>query len=163
MPVETMLFVLLVVAVVALLVIAVLLSKLLKRQQVTQYELALDPRFTAQVANLGNSIRHHADVSAVLGLMDQISEHPDVIERLREYPEAVRAAAWIHCIDRLGGDLQHAQDSLSSTHKGPDYHYGGPSGKKSAIDRAQAHVNSIRVKLDAAIAASGQLVGPRAV
>lgn len=163
MPAETILLVLLFVAVVALFVIAVLLYKLLKRQQVTQYELSLDPRFTKQIADLGKSARHYADVSAVLGLMDQITEHPDVINKLREYPETVRAAAWIHCINRLGGDLQDAQDSLSIVHKNPDYHHGGPSGKKGAIDRAQAHVDGIRTKLDAAIAASGQLVGPRAV
>jgi hypothetical protein len=163
MPVEIILLVLLLVAVVALIVIAVLLSKLLKRQQVTQYELTLDPRFTKQIADLGKSVRHHADISAILGIMDKLTEDPTAIERLREYPETVRAALWLHYVKCLGDDLRQAQDELSRVHQARDYEFHGPSGKNSAIVTAQAHIDGIRKKLDAAIAASGQPVGPRAV
>lgn len=160
MPNET---ILLVVIAVLLLVVIVLLILLPRRRWISQYELTLDPTMREQVADIGKGIRHHAEVSAVLGLMDQLAEQPDAVERLRDYPETVRAAAWLHYINRLGSDLQKAQTELSTVHQTPDYRYSMLNTKSQAINAAQQHVDAIRRKLDAAIEASGQTVGPRAV
>ena len=154
--------ILLFVIIVLLLVAVTLLANLARRPRTVTYELGVDPTFRQQVAEIGKGVRHYADVSAVLGLLEQIEERPDIVERLREYPETVRAAAWLHYIDRLGHDLQQAQQVLSSEHQtDPSRYYNREAGKKTRINNAQEHVNSLRVKLDAAIAASGQKVGPR--
>jgi hypothetical protein len=157
---------LLIIVVVLLFVIAAVLIRMLFKPTPVRnvsFELTLEKDIDEALARLGAGIKHHATVSAVLALMDQIEEHPDAIERLKEYPETVRAAAWLHYINRLGADLQHAQNRLSAAHQSQTNYAYTDVHKQNAINTAQNHVKDVRAKLDAAIAASGQKVGPRAV
>lgn len=148
--------------IILLLIVAVtLLANLARKSRTVTYVLSLDPTFREQVAEIGNGVRHYADVSAVLGLLEQIEERPEVVERLREYSETIRTAAWLHYFDRLGHDLQQAQKSLSDAHQSTLGFGYASYDKEQAIKRAQQHVDNLRAKLDAAIAASGQKVGPR--
>ena len=163
MPNETNL---LLVAIVVLLVVAIsLLAALVRRPRTITYELSLDPTFREQIEALGQSARQHVDINAIVTLISQIEEQPDdVLEQLREYPATVQAAAWLHYIDRLGADLQQAQQKLSDVHQDAPHRYvGGEDGKQSHVRQAQQHVDNLRAKLDTAVKASGQKVGPRAI
>jgi hypothetical protein len=163
MPIAELMFI---IAVVLLVIIVVLLIKLLRKPMGPRnIEFLLNTNIKEVLEQVGSDVKHVADVSAVLSLMDQIEGQPDVIERLQEYPETVRAAAWIHYINCLGNDLRQAQLVLSHLHQKPytDWYTGDHRAKDQEVELAQSHVNGIRAKLDAAIAASGQKVGPRAI
>ncbi|HEX7484450.1 MAG TPA: hypothetical protein VF281_04865 [Candidatus Saccharimonadales bacterium] len=161
MPIAELMFI---IAVVLLAIIVVLLTRLLRKPMGPRnVEFLLNTNVEEVLERVGKGVKHHADVSAVLALMDQIEEHPDAIKRLQEYPEMVRAAAWLHYINCLGADLQSAQNRLSAAHRATTDHHFTETYKQNAITTAQKHVNDVRAKLDAAIAASGQKVGPRAI
>jgi hypothetical protein len=152
--------------IVVLLAIAVfLLIAIMRRPATVTYELSLDPTFREQVEALGQSAQRHFDINAVVELISQIEQQPDdIVERLRNYPATVQAAAWLHYTDRLGADLQQAQQKLSDAHQLDGNRIGGGEAtKQNWIQREQQHVNNLRAKLDAAVKASGQPVGPRAV
>lgn len=150
--------------VIVLIIIAVLLYGVLKQPRTFTYDIGLDPTFRDVIKELGDGARHHAEVSAVLGLLDLIEEQPELTERLRDYPAKVQAAAWTHYINCLGADLQQAQKELSSAHQlDAGILNGGDAAKQRRIQREQQHVDSLRAKLDRAVAASDQPVGPHAI
>jgi|GEM_PF-6403519 len=161
MPIAELMFII----VVALLVIIVVLLTMLLRKPIgpRNVEFLINTNIKEVLEKVGGDVRHVADVSAILSLMDQIEEQPDVIERLQEYPETVRAAVWIHYINCLGNDLRQAQLVLSEAHQAQTNYVFTDAHKQNAINNAQNHVKDLRAKLDAAIAASGQKVGPRAI
>ena len=144
-------------SIVLLIVIAVLLIGVLivlvKRRKPTT--VVLDTTgFTAELDRIMKSTAHAADVSAVLGLMEGLQEHPDALALIQDYPKTVQAAAWMHYINRLGSDLQAAQTMLSHAHQQT-----GPYMHEYRIDEArkacQQHVDNLQSKLDAAVKASG--------
>lgn len=145
---------------IVLIAIAVLLALLLRKQQNITCTLGIQPSIDEVINRLDRAVSHYADVNAVVAMIEQLDEHPGAIEQLQEYPEAVRTAAWLHYINILGSDLQAAQRRLSNAHQGK-LHY--TLDQQYAIRSAQADVESIRAKLDTAIADSGQKVGPRVV
>jgi len=150
--------ILLTLVLVALVVIAFILVK--RRKPIS---LVVDTtNFENHLEHVMASTAHAAEVSAVLGLMKQLDDQPDSLALIQSYPETVRAAAWLHYINRLGSDLQYAQKQLSDAHQ----RKGSYSSPYADIDRlrnaCQQHVDSVRAKLDRAIAASGQ-VGLRKV
>lgn len=102
------------------------------------------------LSEINDSIKHHAEISAVLGLIKQLDADPDAMELINSYPQTVRAAAMLHYVNTLGSALQHAQDDLARIHK----HYGSTA---QVTTSAQQDVDSIRHKLDAAVAASKQM------
>lgn len=159
MPFDLTTTLLVLIAVLLVLVVIVLFSTSRSSRTLT-YNLQLDPKFRNEMDGMLNGIRHAADISAVLGLLDQLEENPDAVALLQNYPETVRAAAWLHYINRLGSDLQHAQSELSNAHQS---NYAFPGTKEMAITSAQSHVDKVRSKLDTAIKASGIPARPHAV
>lgn len=142
-------------------VIAVLLWGVLKKRPQAQFLVQLND----EVARLQRAAEHHADVSAVVAMMRQLDElDEDAVELLERYPESVRAAAWLHYINRLGADLQAAQQRLSNAHQGTgpfaNYYSGDLPGLQK---KCQQHVDDLRAKLDKAIELSGQTGGLRSV
>lgn len=147
--------VLLVLLVNIILILVLILMQLIRNRKSTQIQLSVD--LTNLIQRLEAATRHHADVSAVVTMIQQLDElDEDVLELIRSYPETVRAAAWLHYVNVLGSDLQAAQLALSKAHR----NHSDPNGL--TIKSAQAKVDAIRVKLDKAIAASGQC-GPHIV
>lgn len=147
MYVQGILGLLLIVVVIMLIMIFIKLS----RPRPVGLTLEVD----AAINRLKAGIEHTVHVSAVLKLIEQIDQNPDSLELIKSYPETVRAAAWVHHINLLGGDLQSAQQRLSHAHRGtgPFAHY---SNRQDFIKYEQQQVDAIRTKLDAAIKASGQ-------
>ncbi len=95
--------------------------------------------------------QHHMAVSAVVEMIRQLdTAEPDALKALEQYPEQVRAAAWVHYINTLGASLKEAQDYLAYCHKT----YRSPGSP--TIREAQTKVDSLRARLDAAVEASGQ-------
>jgi len=142
------------VVVILLLLILVVAVVALHRMRSQSVNLAMDTgAIDDAIERLQHSVAHVVDVSAVVELIAQLDANPDAIELLKDYPEKVRAAAWLHYINKLGSDLQHAQNILSSAHRG-EINYGYERSKH--ISNAQRHVDEVRAKLDAAITASGQ-------
>lgn len=100
------------------------------------------------IERLGVASRQYADVNAVVEMIRQIAEgDADAVELLKQYPESVRAAAWLHYINTLGSSLQSAQNELSS-----DLEYHNPNGV--IVMATEAKVHAIRNMLNTAIAAS---------
>lgn len=147
-------------SIVLLIVIAALLIGVLvvlvKRHKPTT--VVLDSTgFTAELDRIMKSTAHAAEISAVLGLTKDLEDNPDALALIQDYPETVRAAAWLHYINRLGSDLQAAQTVLSHAHQqtGP-YEPGRFYGDLASAQKArQQHVDIVRAKLDAVIKASG--------
>lgn len=135
------------------------LVALIRKDTTPTLDLTLSAQFDEAIERLGRAVQHHADVSAVVEMVRQLDADPDALELLKSYPETVRAAAWLHYINTLGADLQHAQKSLSNAHTGRTQYYNQQGG----IDARQKDVDAIRAKLDAAIKASGQAAGPRPI
>lgn len=138
--------------VIAALLIGVLIVLVKRRKPTT---VVLDTTgFTAELDRIMKSTAHAAEVSAVLGLMKDLEDHPDALALIAEYPKTVQAAAWMHRINRLGSDLQAAQTMLSHAHQQT-----GPYMHEYRIDEArkacQQHVDNLQSKLDAAVKASG--------
>ena len=114
-----------------------------------QVLLPVEP--SRQIDELKAAAQHYADVSAVVEMMRQLDElDEDAVALLKSYPETVRAAAWLHYTNVLGADLQHAQKQLSMAHQ--TYQRADSHNVKAA----QAHVDSVRAKLDHAVQLSGQ-------
>lgn len=133
-----------------------LLIMLAKRRNPTPVVLDTSG-FTAELDRIMTSTAHAADVSAVLGLMEGLEEHPDALALIQDYPKTVQAAAWMHYINRLGSDLQAAQTMLSHAHQqtgpyAPNKYFGNITSAQKA---QQQLVDMIRTKLDAAVVASG--------
>lgn len=106
---------------------------------------------TPQIQQLQAAVEHHADVSAVVAMVRQLDAlDENALTLIKSYPETVRAAAWLHYINTLGADLQHAQQQLSAAHQ--MYR----RADSINVEAAQAHVDSIRDKLDRAVELSGQ-------
>ena len=161
MPIDTILLIL---VVLLLVLVAALLVKAQRQPRIFEMQIGIDPQLEEQVRRINDGVRHNIDVSAILEMFTQIEQFSDEDRaRLESYPETVRAAAWLHYINGLGRDLQHAQDELSQINRGPDHNFFLSGGKAETIKAAQLHVDGLRTKLDAAIAASGQTAGARAV
>lgn len=114
---------------------------------------------TEAVQRITNASAHAAQVSAVLSLVEQLEEHPDALERIREYPQLVVAATRVHYVNTLGSDLQYAQDQLSKAHRGQlnaRYSY----DRNRAIKAEQALVDALQAKLETAEAATRPPSGP---
>ena len=144
------------------LVIAVILlgviAWLLWRYRNAKMQVLLPVELSRQIDELKAAAQHYADVSAVVEMMRQLDElDEDAVALLKSYPETVRATAWLHYTNVLGADLQHAQKQLSMAHQ--TYQ----RADSHSVKAAQAHVDSVRAKLDHAIKLSGQPTGPRAV
>ncbi len=132
-----------------ILILVLILMQLIRNRKSTQVQLSIN--LTNQIQRLEAAAQHHADVSAVVTMIQQLDElDEDVLELIKSYPETVRAAAWLHYVNVLGSDLQAAQLALSKVHRD----HSDPNGP--TIKAAQTKVDAIRVKLDKAIAASGQ-------
>lgn len=123
---------------------------LIRKQANPTLDLSLSTQVSEAIQEIDRAISHHVDVSAVAEMVRQLDADPDVLELIKSYPETVRAAAWLHYINTLGADLQHAQKGLSKAHA----LYSNPQSPSTI--QAQANVDAIRAKLDAAIKASGQ-------
>ena len=136
--------------------IAIILFALLRKQQTAPKMISIAPGVDEAIERLKQSVEHHVDVSAVVGMINSFDTHPGALERLKNYPEDVRAAAWLHYINGLGAALQRAQKSLKQALE--EKYITDPY-----IELTQRKVDTIRAKLDAAIAASGQKIGPRSV
>ncbi len=106
------------------------------------------------LARIEQSAEHAANVSAVIGLVRQLDANPDALELIKNYPETVRAAAWLHHINLLGADLRYAQQRLSDAHQGKIRDF--TRSNQQIVDEYQQKVDAIRTKLDAAIMVSGQ-------
>ena len=153
---------------VLLVIVAMLIGLLLRKQGTAHLKATIDvsPQMAAEleavIHRIGAAAAHHADVSAVVELVRQLDANPDALELIKSYPETVRAAAWLHYVNSLGASLQVAQNCLRKAHDG-SYDRSYLYGHNAAVDDWQKRVDALRVKLDAAIAASGQGLGLRAV
>lgn len=126
-------------------IVAVLLVKSLRRKPV----FVVDVDMSTQIDELKAAAQHHMEVSSVVAMVRQLNElDPDALEQLRSYPQAVRAAAMLHYTNQLGADLREAHKRLSRAHGHVGY------GWANQQANAQAHVDSLQAKLDAAIARS---------
>ena len=124
--------------------VAALLVKNLGRKP----EFVIDVDMTSQIEQLRAAAQHHVEVSSVVAMVRQLEElEPDAIELLRSYPQSVRAAAMLHYTSALGSDLRAAHTQLSRMHQN------GPVWQKEQA-AAQAHVDALQAKLDAAVARS---------
>lgn len=123
------------------------------KQPQMDLELTLD--FSDQIQEIQNAAKHYADVSAVVSMVRQIDElDDDAVAQLKSYPKKVQAAAWIGLINNLGLDLQKAQKNLSDAHQRKGI-YTSVYEIGAARRSCQKHVDDVRAKLDAAVAASG--------
>lgn len=135
-----------------LVAIFILLWVFTQRKAAPQRDVSLRDELDAIVDRLGRAIQHHADVSAVIGLIRQLDADPEALELIKSYPETVRAAAWLHYINTLGAALHHAQKKLSYQYQADD-----GNDRYNLVSSRQKQVDDIRAKLDAAaIAASGR-------
>ncbi|MBI2797969.1 hypothetical protein HYX70_01545 [Candidatus Saccharibacteria bacterium] len=66
------------------------------------------------IEQLNAATRHHVQVQAVLALMDQFVEHPELMANLAEYSRQTVATALLNRVNTLGADLEVAQKALSS-------------------------------------------------
>lgn len=105
----------------------------------------------AKLQQLEKASVHHVDVSAVVKLVSQIDTNPDILERLKDYPKEVRAAAHLHYISILGSALQQAQEDHR---KYLEVH--GTSTIWSGPYDTDARVKHLRKSLDEAIEAYEQ-------
>lgn len=135
-----------------LFVIALCLVALLRKQWTNQVDVQLSAGIDEAITRLGQATQHYVDVNAVVAMVRQLDEHPDALELIKSYPESVRAAAWLHCINTLGSSLQEAQSQLAQKNKMRGQFGGTWEGD---VKRAQRYVDDIRAKLDAAVSASG--------
>jgi YesN/AraC family two-component response regulator len=149
-PILSFLIVLLLLAILVVLIIAAARN----RSRPTDGRISpIDKEELEQIlSRIIQALEHHADVSAVVALIKGLDADPDALEKIKEFPEKVRATSWLHYINLLGVDLKAAQEHLSREHRST---YGSSSFKASMVSSAQTEVNSIRAKLDAAIEASG--------
>ncbi|MFZ1258508.1 MAG: hypothetical protein WAQ25_03500 [Candidatus Saccharimonas sp.] len=118
----------------------------------------IDPGIEDAIKRIRTGIEHHAEVSAVLGLMKQLDADPGALELIKEHPKTVQAAAALHYVNTLGAALLYAQHKLQDAHAGNSRAL-APFGnyKKAAIEGWQAEVDSIRAKLNAAVDACAKL------
>lgn len=115
------------------------------------------PHYEEQVAIDASAIlrevelatRHYVNVSAVVEMVQQLEElDENALERLKSYPESVRAAAWLHYINQLGSALQHVQADLNQSYV--------VSSLATLQTQRKAKVDELRSLLDKAILQSGQ-------
>ncbi len=144
----------------ALSVIIVLLLRILMAQDRHPImTLNMGREVESTIERINASIEHHAEVSAVLGLMKQLDADPDALELIKSYPRTVQAAAALHYVNTLGAALQQAQEMLQSIYRGENssasYLFGMTPADR--IKNCQAQVDSIRAKLDAAVDACANL------
>jgi hypothetical protein len=146
--------------IIALLVATVILMFVLvvKRPvQATAQPLTVDTMsLNEAVKQIRQEVHHAASVSAALKLIEQLDEHPDALELIKQYPRSVQAAAMMQSTSTLGSSLQTAQTRLQAAH---DYKATGYSHayKLQLIAEAQQIVDMVSAKLDAAVAASAKL------
>lgn len=62
----------------------------------------------------GQAVQHYASVNVVLGLLEELETHPDLMDRLSEYSRDVVAAALLARVNDLGGQLRVVQGYLTS-------------------------------------------------
>jgi hypothetical protein len=128
---------------------------LLLRKQRTALPVIIDTtNLDDMLLRAKNAVVHVTYVSEVVALVRNLEANPDAQELLKSYPETVRAAAWLHYINILGGDLHTADNALSLAH-GLDANTWG-STKNYRVETAQKHVDSLRAKLDTAVKLAGQ-------
>lgn len=92
---------------------------------------------------------HTADIAALSELVEQIKLNPEILLRVDEYGATALAAARLHAIRLLEGDLAHARKILSNKHR--SIAYPNRERHQAAIHEAQALVNDIEVKLFAVV------------
>ncbi len=110
-------------------------------------QVAIDA--SAVLREIELATRHYVDVSAVVEMVQQLEElDENALERLKSYPESVRAAAWLHYINQLGSALQHAQADLNQSYV--------VSSLATLQTQRKAKVDELRSLLDKAILQSGQ-------
>lgn len=139
-------------------VLLVVIALILWKGRTTHLRAQLSIGLGDQITELQRAAEHHADVSAVVSMVRQLDEmDEDAVALLGSYPESVRAAAWLHYINRLGSDLQAAQQRLSDAHQheGAYAHFYGDI--TTARQSCQQHVDDVRAKLDKAIELSGHI------
>ena len=144
-----------------LLVIIILLGVLVygtifgRKEVQVQLTVEAEQRLRAVIDEIEANTRHYADVSAVVAMVRQINNDPELLDELRSYPEEVSATAWLHYINVLGSTLQTLQNREGEVLK-------AYSPSSSDAKHAQNNVKAAREKLDEAIEASG-LSGLRVV
>ena len=111
------------------------------------------PEFTVvdsvdTINKLQQAAEHYADVSAVVSMVRQLNELDDVaIEQLKQYPEAVQAAALIHYINCLGAALQAEQSKLEENFR---------CNRPELAKWNRGRIDELRKLLDEAVAMSKQ-------
>ena len=100
------------------------------------------------INKLQQAAEHYADVSAVVSMVRQLNELDDVaIEQLKQYPEAVQAAALIHYINCLGAALQAEQSKLEENFR---------CNRPELAKWNRGRIDELRKLLDEAVAMSKQ-------
>ena len=108
---------------------------------------------------LDSNVRHHVQVNAVLALLDQFQEQPELMSNLAEYSRREVAAALFYRVNSLGADLQLAQDRLSHWNQ-EDARY---RHYEQEVVETQARVDRIKAELEAAHQAAELYGGLRSV
>ena len=139
-------------------IIAILLTLIVILLVVIAFGQKTHPHYDEQVAIDASAIlrevelatRHYVNVSAVVEMVQQLEELDEgALERLKLYPESVRAAAWLHLIDQLGQALRDAQTEFAQS-------YIGQAHTAATRQHRKEKVEELRAMLDRAIELSVQ-------
>ena len=109
---------------------------------------------------LGQEVQHHVEVNAVLALVEDFHNNPQLLANLSEYSQQVLGAALLLRVNALGNDIQVTAGCLSSARNDMAHGYYG-ADKRAA--RLSADLTELYEELDAANRAVRQLGGLRAV
>lgn len=67
--------------------------------------------------HLNQEAKHYVQVNAVLALVEQFEERPELIANLQDYSRQVVAAALLTRVNAIGNDIKVAQRELSEREK----------------------------------------------
>lgn len=111
------------------------------RRQPQQPQIALEIREAVQELNI--AVQSHVRLNAVMALIDQFVERPELMANLVEYSRQEVAAALLQRLNQLGADLEKAQERLSHYEK----QYAASNAWKSEMERAQRWVERTNAAL----------------
>lgn len=100
-------------------VIAILLTTLLviAVRYIRNRQSIITDSLRQAIAELNKAITHHAQVAAVVALIEQYDDRPELFDNLADYSDQVVGAALFHRVNALAAALKDVNDKLVDTYR----------------------------------------------
>jgi hypothetical protein len=95
----------------------------------------------------GQAVQEHTQVNAVLALMEQFQDSPELLRNLSGHSHQVMAAALLSRVHQLGADIKVVEGLLSSARNSEAH---GSPGAREKVERLETTLKGLFAKLESA-------------